>query len=88
MTSFHDSALFISAGGYHHHIAVNTWQGVGTQVPPEQTTGLLRYTFSLSSQAEFQKLIANLNKHQVKYTLDNSRLIVLDFNNDAMNFYV
>ncbi|WP_054768235.1 VOC family protein [Lysinibacillus parviboronicapiens] len=88
MTNFHDSALFLSAGGYHHHIAVNTWQGVGASLPPQQTTGLLSYTLSLSSQEELQQLIANLQAHQVPHTLENGRLCVLDFNQDAMNFYI
>lgn len=88
MTNFHDSALFISAGGYHHHIAVNTWQGVGAPVPPEQTTGLLSYTLSLSSQEALQKLVENLHTHQIPHALENGRLRVLDFNNDAMIFYV
>ena len=33
-------AAFISAGGYHHHIGLNTWQSKGGQPPPPGTTGL------------------------------------------------
>ena len=35
-----DQAAFISAGGYHHHIGLNTWQSLGGQPPPPGTTGL------------------------------------------------
>jgi catechol 2,3-dioxygenase len=35
-----DSAVFLSAGGYHHHIALNTWESLGGAPPPEGTTGL------------------------------------------------
>src|SRR5437588_46589 len=35
-----DSAAFLSAGGYHHHIALNTWQSLGGSPPPEGSTGL------------------------------------------------
>jgi catechol 2,3-dioxygenase len=35
-----DSAAFLSAGGYHHHIALNTWESLGGSPPPEGTTGL------------------------------------------------
>jgi catechol 2,3-dioxygenase len=35
-----DSAAFLSAGGYHHHIALNTWESKGGSPPPPGTTGL------------------------------------------------
>lgn len=42
-----DAAAFLSAGGYHHHIGLNTWESRGGRPPPRGTTGLyhvaLRY---------------------------------------------
>ncbi|MGA7928863.1 MAG: VOC family protein [Candidatus Sulfotelmatobacter sp.] len=35
-----DGAVFLSAGGYHHHIALNTWESLGGSPPPAGTTGL------------------------------------------------
>ncbi len=35
-----DAAAFLSAGGYHHHIAINTWESLGGLPPPPGTTGL------------------------------------------------
>jgi catechol 2,3-dioxygenase len=35
-----DSAAFLSAGGYHHHIGLNTWESLGGQPPAPGTTGL------------------------------------------------
>ena len=35
-----DEAAFISAGGYHHHIGLNTWESAGGSAPPPGTTGL------------------------------------------------
>jgi catechol 2,3-dioxygenase len=35
-----DVAAFISAGGYHHHLGLNTWQGKNAPPPPPSTTGL------------------------------------------------
>ena len=35
-----DQAAFISAGGYHHHIGLNTWESRGAGPPPRNTTGL------------------------------------------------
>ena len=35
-----DAAAFVSAGGYHHHIGLNTWESRGGSPPPRGTTGL------------------------------------------------
>jgi catechol 2,3-dioxygenase len=37
---FGDEAVFLSAGGYHHHIGLNTWESRGGSPPPPGTTGL------------------------------------------------
>ena len=37
-------ALFVSAGGYHHHLGMNTWVGVGAPAPPENAVGLRSFT--------------------------------------------
>src|SRR5579863_5360967 len=40
MQRFGGEAAFISAGGYHHHIGLNTWESKGAPPPPRGTTGL------------------------------------------------
>lgn len=40
MARMGDQAAFISAGGYHHHIGLNTWESQGGSPPPRNTTGL------------------------------------------------
>lgn len=40
MQRFGREAAFISAGGYHHHIGLNTWESLGGSPPPTGTTGL------------------------------------------------
>ena len=42
-----DEAAFLSAGGYHHHIGLNTWQSKGGQRPPPGTTGLFHFAIRL-----------------------------------------
>src|SRR5256885_16425736 len=39
-TRYGSDAVFLSAGGYHHHIGLNTWAGRGAAPPPAGTTGL------------------------------------------------
>jgi len=39
-TRYGDQAAFLSAGGYHHHIGLNTWESLGAPPPPRRSTGL------------------------------------------------
>src|SRR6267154_5673025 len=39
MQRYGEGAVFLSAGGYHHHIALNTWESLGGSPPPAGTTG-------------------------------------------------
>jgi catechol 2,3-dioxygenase len=45
-------ALFISAGGYHHHVGLNTWMGEGASPPPPGARGLDRFEMVLPSAAD------------------------------------
>jgi catechol 2,3-dioxygenase len=45
-------ALFVSAGGYHHHVGLNTWMGEGAPPPPPGARGLDRFEIVLPSAAE------------------------------------
>jgi len=42
---FGTQAAFLSAGGYHHHIGLNTWESAGGQPPPPGATGLYHVAF-------------------------------------------
>ena len=46
-----DSAAFISAGGYHHHIGLNTWQSKGGSPPAPGTTGLFHTAIRYPTRA-------------------------------------
>lgn len=46
-----DSAAFISAGGYHHHIGLNTWESLGGKPPAAGTTGLYHTALLYPTQA-------------------------------------
>jgi catechol 2,3-dioxygenase len=42
-------ALFVAAGGYHHHLGLNTWMGVGAPPPPANAVGLRAFTIESSA---------------------------------------
>lgn len=47
-----DQAAFISAGGYHHHIGLNTWESKGGSPPPPGTTGLFHTAILYPTRAD------------------------------------
>ena len=51
MQRYGPSALFVAAGGYHHHIGLNTWAGVGAPPPPPGAIGLKHFVVSLPTAA-------------------------------------
>jgi catechol 2,3-dioxygenase len=59
MTRF-PSAAFIAAGGYHHHLGLNTWRGEGVPPMPPGTVGLRHWTVVLDSQEEVAAVRARL----------------------------
>jgi catechol 2,3-dioxygenase len=45
-------AAFVAVGGYHHHVGLNTWAGIGAPPPPAGARGLARFEVVLPSEAE------------------------------------
>jgi catechol 2,3-dioxygenase len=54
-------AAFVSAGGYHHHLGLNTWQGRGAPPPPPDAVGLRYYTIDLPTQAAYDEVVARVD---------------------------
>jgi catechol 2,3-dioxygenase len=52
MVRSYPGALFLAAGGYHHHLGVNTWQSQGAPAPPDGALGLDRYELVLPTAGE------------------------------------
>ncbi len=55
-----DTAVFLSAGGYHHHIALNTWAGVGAPPPPKGHSGLYHFAILYPTRKELAKVLKKL----------------------------
>ena len=55
------SAAFLSAGGYHHHVGLNSWQSAGGSAPPDNASGLRRVQFTLSGEEAVDRLERQLS---------------------------
>jgi catechol 2,3-dioxygenase len=55
-----DSAAFLSAGGYHHHIGLNTWESLGGSAPPPGATGLYHVAILYPSRAALADALRRL----------------------------
>mgnify|MGYP001235033257 CR=1 FL=1 len=71
-------ALFVSAGGYHHHIGMNVWKGVGLPPAPPDAVGLRYYTVLLPNRAELERVGSLLKQADVELTERDDGILVRD----------
>lgn len=57
-----DQAAFVSAGGYHHHIGLNTWGSLGGPPPPAGTTGLYHLAILYPTRAALADALRRLSE--------------------------
>jgi len=62
-TRMGDNAAFLSAGGYHHHIGLNTWESQGGHAPLPKNTGLYHFAILMPDRKEFAATIRRLVDH-------------------------
>ena len=65
MQRFGDGAAFVSAGGYHHHIGLNTWESLGGSPPPQGSTGLFHVAILYPSRAELADALLRLTEAKI-----------------------
>lgn len=75
---FGNQALFLSYGKYHHHIGVNTWNGVGALKPAENSVGMESYSLIFPDEEAVQTTIVNLHDIGASVTVENGRRITYD----------
>ncbi len=61
MRSEEFAAVFVSAGGYHHHLGLNVWNGVGAPPAPPGSIGLRYFTVILPDEAALQSVVGRLD---------------------------
>jgi catechol 2,3-dioxygenase len=62
MQRFGASAAFISAGGYHHHLGLNTWESAGGSPPPPGSTGLFHLAILYPTRAALADALRRLQR--------------------------
>jgi catechol 2,3-dioxygenase len=72
------SALFISAGGYHHHIGLNTWHSLDRDPAPETAAGLRHYTIEFASEDALTTVLDRLRGAGIPFTNQNGITTVQD----------
>jgi catechol 2,3-dioxygenase len=65
MERFGNSAAFLSAGGYHHHLGLNTWESRGGSPPAPGTTGLYHFAILYPSRTELARALQRLVENGV-----------------------
>jgi catechol 2,3-dioxygenase len=61
------SASFVSAGGYHHHLGLNTWAGVNAPPPPPDAVGLRYFTITLPDAAALAAVVERIERAGVAF---------------------
>ena len=58
-------AAFVSAGGYHHHFGLNTWESLGGSPPPEHSTGLYHLAILYPTRATLADALRRLTTAKI-----------------------
>lgn len=88
MQRYSSGAIFVSAGGYHHHIGLNVWAGVGAPPPPEGAVGLRWFEVRLPDLAALEAIEQRLKDAAVPYEPQEGGILVRDPSQNGILFRV
>lgn len=69
---------FVSAGGYHHHIGLNTWQGEGAPPPPADAAGMRHFTVALPDQEALDAVVKRIEEAGIPANQTEEGLLLYD----------
>ena len=69
---------FVSAGGYHHHLGLNTWAGQGAKPRSAGSAGLRRFTIELPSRRDLDDVVSRLEHGNVRLNEEDGGLAAVD----------
>jgi catechol 2,3-dioxygenase len=76
----------VSAGGYHHHVGYNTWQGEGAPPPPPEALGLKHVSFTIPDREAWRAFLGRLEQAQVPYAHSSAGVLLADPSQNAILF--
>lgn len=86
VTRYGTSATFVSAGGYHHHIGMNTWAGENAPAPPPDAIGLRWFDILLPGSMEVEQVVNRLTEAQIPHGRENGWLFTRDPSSNGIRF--
>ncbi len=69
---------FVSAGGYHHHIGLNTWQGAGAPPPPADAVGLRHFTVDFPNLQALDEVMTRVTEAGISFNQTDDGLLLYD----------
>jgi catechol 2,3-dioxygenase len=78
VNALHMGALFIAAGGYHHHIGLNIWAGENVSTPSSNATGLAYATIVFPNHSALESTLEQIQKAGIPIREDNQAWFVTD----------
>jgi catechol 2,3-dioxygenase len=77
-------ALFVSAGGYHHHLGLNTWHSAGAAPPAPGAVGLRSFEITLPNPQELERLLERVSAAGVELQQDGDGSLIRDPSGNAL----
>lgn len=78
MVRGYPGALFVSAGGYHHHLGLNTWHSRGAAPPAPGAIGLRSFEIKLPNAAELDRVLERVRAAGIEILEDQTRCLIRD----------
>jgi catechol 2,3-dioxygenase len=88
MVKGYAGALFVSAGGYHHHIGLNTWQSLGAGAALPGAIGLRSFELVLPDSDELERVLARVREAGITAERSNGGAVVQDPSGNAVHVRV
>ncbi|MCF7803939.1 MAG: VOC family protein [Candidatus Marinimicrobia bacterium] len=86
MARYGSEATFMSAGGYHHHIGANVWNGRGAPSPPDGARGLQWFELLLPDKSSMREITARLEQHGIPFYEEDGDILVRDPSENTIRF--
>jgi len=78
MQRYESGAIFVSAGGYHHHIGLNIWAGVGAPPPPTDAVGLRWFEIVLPDSTSLEAVQTRLQEANIPVETLTGAILIHD----------